>query len=232
MINTARLHSDLSRLSRETAMMSTTIETLSTEEMAAASLCEGWSRAHVIAHLASNGRTLVKLIDWATSGEPQELYASREARDAEINELAALPREELVKKFQNAAAYFAEQCERLSGDLAVEEVDLHGKIIPATSIVALRIAEVVIHHHDLDTAWTIEEADPDSQEDAVEAAVRTMRVKNAPGMTLVTEEGDEWVIGDGELKVRSDREGLIEWLARGQARRIEADGPIPVLPAW
>ncbi|PJJ45396.1 maleylpyruvate isomerase [Glutamicibacter mysorens] len=232
MINTARLHSDVSRLSRETAMMSATIETLSTEKMAAASLCEGWSRAHVIAHLVSNGRSLVKLIDWATSGEPQELYASRAARDAEINELAALPREELVKKFQDAAAYFAEQCERLSGDLAVEEVDLHGKIIPATSIVALRIAEVVIHHHDLDTAWTIEEADPDSQENAVEAAVRTMRVKNAPGMTLVTEEGDEWVIGDGALKVRSDREGLIEWLARGQARHIEADGPIPELPAW
>ncbi len=232
MINTARLHSDLSRLNRETAMMSATIETLSTEEMAAASLCEGWSRAQVIAHLASNGRSLVKLIDWATSGEPQELYASREARDAEIDELAALPREELVKKFQDAAAYFAEQCERLSGELAVEEVDLHGKIIPATSIVALRISEVVIHHHDLDTAWTIEEADPDSQAHAVEAAVRTMRVKNAPGMTLVTEEGDEWVIGDGALKVRSDREGLIEWLARGQARHIEADGPIPVLPSW
>lgn len=222
----------MSRLNRETAMMSATIETLSTEEMAAASLCEGWSRAQVIAHLASNGRSLVKLIDWATSGEPQELYASREARDAEIDELAALPREELVKKFQDAAAYFAEQCERLSGELAVEEVDLHGKIIPATSIVALRISEVVIHHHDLDTAWTIEEADPDSQENAVEAAVRTMRVKNAPGMTLVTEEGDEWVIGDGALKVRSDREGLIEWLARGQARHIEADGPIPVLPSW
>lgn len=232
MINTARLHSDLSRLNRETGMMSATIETLTTEEMAAASLCEGWSRAQVIAHLASNGRSLVKLIDWATSGEPQELYASREARDAEIDELAALPREELVKKFQDAAAYFAEQCERLSGELAVEEVDLHGKIIPATSIVALRISEVVIHHHDLDTAWTIEEADPDSQENAVEAAVRTMRVKNAPGMTLVTEEGDEWVIGDGALKVRSDREGLIEWLARGQARHIEADGPIPVLPSW
>ncbi|MGV2951352.1 maleylpyruvate isomerase family mycothiol-dependent enzyme [Glutamicibacter sp. AGC46] len=93
MINTARLHSDLSRLNRETAMMSATIETLSSEEMAAASLCEGWSRAQVIAHLASNGRSLVKLIDWATSGEPQELYASREARDAEIDELAALPRE-------------------------------------------------------------------------------------------------------------------------------------------
>ncbi|EKB47191.1 mycothiol-dependent maleylpyruvate isomerase [Cecembia lonarensis LW9] len=175
---------------------------------------------------------MVKLIDWATTGTEQQLYASPEARNEEIAALAALPRVELVENFRQAAEYFAEQTERLSGDLAVDEVNLHGKIIPATSIIALRIAEIVVHHHDLDTAWTIEEADPDSQLNAVEAAVRTMRAKDAPGMTLLTEEGDEWVIGNGDLRVRSDREGLIEWLARGQVRYIEADGRLPVLPTW
>lgn len=232
MITSTRLHSDLSRLRRETSMMLATIETLSDDEMTAPSLCENWSRADVIAHLASNGRTLVKLIDWATTGTEQQLYASPEARNEEIAALAALPRVELIENFRQAAEYFAEQTERLSGDLAVDEVNLHGKIIPATSIIALRIAEIVVHHHDLDTAWTIEEADPDSQLNAVEAAVRTMRAKDAPGMTLVTEEGDEWVIGNGDLRVRSDREGMIEWLARGQGRYIEADGPLPVLPTW
>lgn len=232
MITSTRLHSDLSRLRRETSMMLATIETLSDDEMTAPSLCENWSRADVIAHLASNGRTLVKLIDWATTGTEQQLYASQEARNEEIAALAALPRVELIENFRQAAEYFAEQTERLSGDLAVDEVNLHGKIIPATSIIALRIAEIVVHHHDLDTAWTIEEADPDSQLNAVEAAVRTMRAKDAPGMTLVTEEGDEWVIGNGDLRVRSDREGMIEWLARGQGRYIEADGPLPVLPTW
>ena len=97
---------------------------------------------------------------------------------------------------------------------------------------ALRIAEVVVHHHDLDTAWTIEEADPDSLLNALEAAVRTMRAKGAPGMTLVTEERDEWVIGDGALRVESDREGLLGWLARGDDENVEADGPLPVLPSW
>jgi maleylpyruvate isomerase len=232
MINSARLHSDLSRLSRETGMMLATIDTLSDDEMAAPSLCEGWSRADVIAHLASNGRTLVKLIDWATSGVEQQLYASPEARTEEIAALAALPREELIARFRESAQFFAEQSDRLTGDLAIDEVNLHGKVIPATSIVALRISEIVVHHHDLDTAWTIAEADPDSQLNAVEAAVRTMRAKGAPGMSIVTEEGDEWVIGDGALSVKSDREGLIEWLARGQGRYIEADGPLPVLPTW
>ena len=95
--------------------------------------------------------------------------------------------------------------------------------IPATSLVALRISEVVVHHADLDTAWTIEEADPDSLLNAVEAAVRAMRVREAPGMTLVTEERDEWVIGDGALRVESDREGLLDWLARGETEGVEAD---------
>ena len=44
-------------------------------------------------------------------------------------------------------------------------------------------------------------------------------------MTLVTEERDEWVIGDGGLRVVSDREGLLQWLARGDAEHIEAGGP-------
>jgi len=232
MINPARLHSDLSRLGRETDMFLATIESLSDDEMAAPSLCGGWTRAHVIAHIASNGRALVKLIDWAVTGQEQAPYASTEARNEEIAELAALPRKELVEKVRETAAYFAEQAQRLTGELAVEEVHLHGKQIPATSIVALRIAEVVVHHHDLDTAWTIEEADPDSLLNALEAAVRTMRAKGAPGMTLVTEERDEWVIGDGALRVESDREGLLEWLARGEADNVEADGPLPALPSW
>ena len=97
---------------------------------------------------------------------------------------------------------------------------------------ALRTAEVVVHHHDLDTAWPLEEADLDSQLDALEAVVRTLRAKKAPGMTLLTEEGDEWVVGDGALRAGSDRAGLLAWLARGDAENVEVDGPLPALPSW
>jgi maleylpyruvate isomerase len=232
MITSARLHSDLSRLGRETDMFLATVSSLSDDEMAAPSLCEGWSRAHVIAHVAASGRALVNLIDGAVSGGERPLYASHEDRTQEIAALAALPREELVEELRNSARNFAEQAHRLNGELAAPEVSENGKDIPATSIVALRIAEVVVHHHDLDTAWTIEEADPDSLLNAIEAVVRSLRAKGAPGITLVTEERDEWVIGDGALRVESDREGLLQWLARGDAAHIEAEGPVPALPNW
>lgn len=232
MINPARLTSDLSRLRRETDMFLATIESLADREMTEPTLCEGWDRAHVIAHLASNGNALVKLIDWAVTGEPAELYASPEAREQEIDELAALPKEELIQKVRDSADHFEEQCERLKGEIKTEELDLHGKPVPATSIPAVRVAEVVVHHHDLDTTWTIEEADPDSLLNAVEAAVRTMRAKNAPGMTLRTEERDEWVIGDGGQEITSDREGMLAWLARGDDEHIESQGELPELPKW
>ena len=213
-------------------MFLATVESLADDEMAVASLCEGWARADVIAHVASNGRALVKLIDWATSGEERPLYASGEARAQEIAALAALPRVELIGELRESARNFAEQAQRLSGDLVATDVQVNGMAVPATSIVALRIAEVVVHHHDLNTAWTIEEADPDSLLNALEAVVRSLRGKGSPGMTLVTEERDEWVLGDGGLRVVSDREGLLQWLARGDAEHIDVDGPVPVLPAW
>lgn len=80
------------------------------------------------------------------------------------------------------------------GNFAIESVHLRCKQTPATSIVALRIAEVVAHHHDLNTAWT--KADPNSVLNVIEAAVRTMRAKGAPGMTLFTEQGADWVIDE------------------------------------
>lgn len=232
MTTPARLHSDLSRLGRETDMFLATAASLSDDEMAAASLCDGWSRADVVAHVAANGRALVRLIDWAATGEERPLYASAEARAEAIAALAALPREELLAELRASAEDFAEQAQRLSGPLAAPDISLNAGPLPAASIVALRTAEVVVHHQDLDTAWTIEEADPDSLLDALEAAVRSLRAKDAPGMTLVTEERDQWIIGDGALRVESDREGLLQWLARGEAEHIEADGPLPALPSW
>lgn len=231
MINPARLRSDLSRLSRETAMLEATVASLSPEELLAPSLCAGWSRADVIAHLAAGAEMLTALVATAVDGTPAP-DASVEAREAAVARLAALPREELLARLQEASARFASEAERLTGALVTESLPLGGQDVPATSLPAARIAEVVVHHHDLDTAWTVEEADPDSLLNAVEAAVRAMRVRQAPGMTLVTEERDTWVVGDGALRVEAEREGLLLWLARGDEDGVEAAAPLPQLPAW
>lgn len=72
---------------------------------------------------------------------------------------------------------------------------------------------------------------PDSLPNAVETAVRALSARHAPGVTLATEEGDERVIGDDALRVSAGREGLLARLARGDGSEVEADGPLPSLPA-
>ena len=59
-----------------------------------------------------------------------------------------------------------------------------------------------------------------------------MRAKKAPGMTLRTDEHDEWVVGDGGQLVTGDRVGLLLWLARGETSGVESEGTLPELPAW
>lgn len=232
MTNLERLNSDLSRLARETDAFVSTAESLAPDDLTSASLCDGWDRAHVIGHVTSNARALVNLVDWAVTGQARAVYPSPEAREQDIEHYARLPREELLRAFEENSLYFAEQCERLKGELAVRELDLHGKPVSAPALPALRIAEIVLHHHDLDTAWTVAQADPESLRDALDAAVRTMRAKNAPGMTLRTGQRDEWVIGDGGQQISADRAGLLLWLARGDERGVETRGKLPALPAW
>ena len=53
MIKTAaHLPGDLNRLTRETGMLLATVDSLTDDEFPAPSKCEGWTRAHVVAHLA------------------------------------------------------------------------------------------------------------------------------------------------------------------------------------
>ena len=232
MTNSSRVSTDLARLRRETESFLSTVDSLSEAELAAPSLCEGWDRAYVVAHLASNGRALVRLVDWATTGEARQPYDSPQARAQDIESYAALAREELLRAFEDSARFFAEQCVRLEGELAVEELDLHGKPTPAVSLPAVRITEIVLHHWDLDTSWSLALAEPESVLNALEAAVKTMRAKKAPGMTLRTDEHDEWVVGDGGQLVTGDRVGLLLWLARGATSGVESEGTLPELPAW
>lgn len=230
----ARLQSDLSRLERETEQYLSTVESFHDDEFTEPSLCEGWSRADVVAHVAVVSRRLVRLIDWAQTGTEQAPYDSQEERSALIAETAGLPAAQLKVEARAAIRHFLDNAQRLTGTLTVDQLALGPKTFAPHQLPGVMVAEIILHHADLDTQWEIEEADPDSVLDALEAAVRTMQVKDAPGMTIVTDERDEWVIGDGALRVEGDREGILPWLARGDAENIylPEGAQAPQLPTW
>src|SRR5260370_27441423 len=74
-----------------TQRMLKTASTLSDEEVRQPSLLPGWTRGHVLAHLAGNADALRNLLIWARTGVKTPAYASQQARDEAIEAGARRP---------------------------------------------------------------------------------------------------------------------------------------------
>ena len=227
---------DLKRLQRETDMLLANVASFTDEEIRRPSQCAGWTRGHVITHLARSAEALTRLLDNALTGGTEPLYASAEQRNADIEAGASRPAKEQLADLQQAHAAFMERAQALidSPD-AAEQVELRGRPFQSHALPNLRCSEVVIHHQDLDSIFELHEADPDSQLDALNSVVWSLQGKpEAPGLTVTTYEGDELVIGDGSTTVIGERDGVVDWLARGRTERVRTtDGsPLPEVPVW
>ena len=66
-----------------------TVDALTDADHAGPSLLPGWTRGHLVAHLALNAEALGGVLHGAHLGQPQPMYASPEARDSDIADLAA-----------------------------------------------------------------------------------------------------------------------------------------------
>src|SRR6478736_708204 len=82
--NPQSLAGDIGRMQRESAMVMATVASLADDELSKPTKCEGWTRAHLIAHLARDADAMANLATWAVTGQETPAYASREQRDADI----------------------------------------------------------------------------------------------------------------------------------------------------
>ena len=69
----SHLSDNLSLLAHETSLLMRTAAGLDDEAIRRASLCEGWTRAHVLSHIARNADGLGNLASWAITGTPLSL---------------------------------------------------------------------------------------------------------------------------------------------------------------
>ncbi len=227
---------DLKRLQRETDMLLANVASFTDEEITSPSALEGWTRGHVITHLARSAEALGRLVNNAITGSNDPMYPSLEQRNADIEAGARRSAKELLADLQQAHAAFMERAEALAdAPDAAAEVQLRNRPFKAYALPNLRCAEVIIHHQDLDSTFELHEADPDSQLDALNSVVWSLQGKpEAPGVTVTTYEGDELVIGDGATTVIGERDGVVDWLARGRTDHVRTtDGSaLPEIPKW
>ncbi|HEY7874210.1 MAG TPA: maleylpyruvate isomerase N-terminal domain-containing protein [Actinomycetota bacterium] len=128
-----------------------TVAGLDDEDLHAPSLCPGWSRGHVIAHVALNADSLVNLIAWARTGSEVPQYPSPEARDADIERHSRRSTDEHLRYLDEAAERFARAARDLPADKWSFPVrGIGGTWVPVERYRLGRLSEVEIHHVDLD----------------------------------------------------------------------------------
>jgi maleylpyruvate isomerase len=141
-------------------------------ELEGPSLLPDWSRRHVAAHLYLNAEALGNLVEWARTGEEHPMYESPEARNADIEQAALLPADEIRASFDQACARLREAMTALTDEQWQATVrNSRGVTIRATEIPWMRTREVMIHAVDLDAGIAF----ADLPADFVEALCNDLR---------------------------------------------------------
>jgi len=234
MSTSSHLSDNLALLAHETSLLMRTAAGLDDESIRVASLCQGWTRAHVLSHLARNADALGNLVGWAVTGTPRAMYVSPEAREADIEGGSTRGAEEIFTDLEDSAARFASAATGLAGVPEQVGVEMRaGRKVLGGQLPTLRLMEVVFHHVDLEAGYTFADADPGFVRRATSVAVGRFSARDqAPSITLRSDEGDRWSIGDGAQEVTGSNAALLLWLARGDRTRVSSVAPLPGLPSW
>ena len=116
----------------------------------APSLLPGWTRAHVLAHLARNADAMRNLLAGARSGQDRAAYPSAQAREAGIEQGAVMAAEDLLADLADSSMALrtvARQLPDQAWPFPVRMLD--SAPFPATELLTRRLVEVELHHCDL-----------------------------------------------------------------------------------
>lgn len=198
------------------------------DDLGAPSLCAGWTRDHVLNHVARNAEALTRLVGAAVDGTGETMYSSPEGRDADIDAGVGRPAATVVDDVASTATPLRAALARLRPEHAdaVLERTPGGPTFRGGMLPFLRLREVIYHHVDLDLGFGFDDLDGDLQVLFTENEVKRQRtVPDAPAIRVSTAEGDEWLIGDAAqaAEVTGSRGGVLTWLARQDPSGVRSD---------
>ena len=106
----------LEELQEATNRLVRTVDGFQGDDWGGASGLPGWTRAHVVAHLALNAEGLAGALTGIVQDEPTPMYASQEDRDRDIEELAGDNPAELRERLLAGCTLYADAWTALPDD--------------------------------------------------------------------------------------------------------------------
>lgn len=204
----------------------------------------GWTRGHVLTHVARNADGLANLLRWARTGTETPMYASAGARDADIEAGATRTAAALAADVRESAAAFAREAALVPAEgWATMVRALAGPPFPARGILLRRLGEVEIHHTDLGLAYQPHDWPEEFVAAYFPVVARSWAGRSdAPPCLIWPTGGPEPLpVGPEGLEatgpmVTGPATDLLAWLlgrTQGEGLAVEPPGgELPALPAW
>ena len=220
------------------------VDALPDDAFRAPSALPGWSRAHVIAHLARNAEALTRLATWARTGIETPMYASSDQRAAEIESSAQAPVDKLRSELVSTADDLDAALAALDDDTWQAKVrSALGRAIPGTEVPWMRVREVWLHAVDLDTGITVADLPPAVIDALLDEVTVTLSARDGcPCARLAPSDRDRrWSLGAGPdpVDLRGDAACVLGWLvgrpARAEVVATDVGGKpvaLPQPPRW
>jgi maleylpyruvate isomerase len=234
---------DLDLIAHETDLLMETIHQLSDESVREPSLNPGWSRAHVLTHIARNADGLRNVLLAAANGGDGAFYESQAARDADIEAGAGRSAAELEADVETSADRLLEAIAETPAEaldvrvprLRVVDDPARQQMIRARKTLPLRLREVVFHHVDLDAGYRLEDAPPAWVTEEIGASSR--RFADGPAVLVDAGPAGSWRYGPAEgdpVTVSGSPAALLGWISGRTAGDglTSSSGTLPQLGPW
>ena len=200
----------------------------------------GWTRGHVVTHVARNAEALGRLLDWARTGIETPMYPCAQARDAAIDAGAGRAQPEQLEDLLRTGAAFAATARQLSPDQWDATVATRHGQMPAADVAWARVREVWLHLVDLDAGVEIHQVPAEVATRLVREVAGWMHTRVPAAIQLQLPSGELIAFGPETTAakpitgpVTGPVQQLAGWLTgRPYWSALTAPDGLPQLPPW
>lgn len=234
------MEQDIARLGVATGRLDETVAALPEAALSEPSLLPGWTRAHVLTHLARNADGMRNLLLSARSGKPVGLYASRAVRDADIEAGSSRPPDVIGDDLRVASQRLAFEIDAMPVEAwssVVEMAPGTGKSpsFRASSVITFRLFELEVHHVDLAAAYGYADVPPELVGGFVERSIGLLGDRAPSARLEATDSIASWDLGAGEpaTVVAGPAPQLLGWLlgrSDGSGLQTPDGAGVPTIP--
>jgi maleylpyruvate isomerase len=237
MLNELPPHEDSFReVSTATGRLLADLEGLTDTDATGAGLLPGWTRGHVLSHLARQATGLEGLLEWARTGQEKPQYADAKARNDAIEAGAGRPAAELIADVQGTADRLQHAILTLPEPAWTAKIrPFSGELCTPGRILVIRLRELELHHIDLDLGYGFGDIPQSTLEIILQDVTGHFRQVDGMPDLLLRDSGGAVIgkFGTGGPSVSGTRPDVLAWLTgRSAGEGLHSATALPSLPRW